>query len=141
VDRGRQVFRKSCAACHRLEDHGHAVGPDLLMTTDKPADWFLTAILRPEPGSRGPICRVPGADRRTAARCPVCRAAETGVGITLRGAEGKEQTIRRRDLESLATTGRSPMPDGMEKELPPAVMADLLAYITSLRPIRPPDRR
>ena len=66
-------------------------------------------------------------------------ASETGVGITLRGAEGKEQTVPRRDLEALISTGRSPMPDGLEKDLPPPAMADLLAYIASLRP-KPPGK-
>jgi putative membrane-bound dehydrogenase-like protein len=130
---GRQVFRKTCAACHRLEDHGHAVGPDLLTTTDKPADWFLTAILDPNRAveDRYVEYQARTADGRTISGL---LAAETGVGITLRAAEGKEETFSRRDLESLTSTGRSPMPDGLEKDVSPQAMADLLAYIASLRP-------
>jgi putative heme-binding domain-containing protein len=132
-DRGRQVFRRTCAACHRLEDHGFAVGPDLMTTTDKPADWFLTAILDPNRAVEDRYVEYLARteDGRTVTGL---LAAETGVGITLRGAEGKETTIPRRDLESLASTGRSPMPDGLEKDIPPPAMADLLAYIASLRP-------
>ncbi len=29
AQRGQAVFVKSCSLCHRLEDAGHAVGPDL----------------------------------------------------------------------------------------------------------------
>jgi putative membrane-bound dehydrogenase-like protein len=138
-ENGRQVFRKTCAACHRLEDHGHAVGPDLLTTTDKPADWFLTAILDPNRAveDRYVEYQARTADGRTISGL---LAAETGVGITLRAAEGKEETVSRRDLESLTSTGRSPMPDGLEKDVSPQAMADLLAYIASLRP-KPPGGR
>jgi putative membrane-bound dehydrogenase-like protein len=136
---GRQVFRKTCAACHRLEDQGHAVGPDLMTTTDKPADWFLTAILDPNRAveDRYVEYQARTADGRTISGL---LAAETGVGITLRAAEGKEETISRRDLEALVSTGRSPMPDGLEKDVSPQAMADLLAYIAGLRP-KPPGGR
>ncbi|HJZ59227.1 MAG TPA: c-type cytochrome, partial [Gemmataceae bacterium] len=133
---GRLVFRKTCAACHQLEGHGHAVGPDLMTTTDKPADWFLTAVLDP---NRAVEARYVEYQARTADGRVVSGllVAETGVGITLRGAEGKEEVIPRRDLESLASTGRSPMPDGLEKDLSPRDMADLFAYLAGLRPKLP----
>jgi putative heme-binding domain-containing protein len=139
AEAGRQVFRKTCAACHQLEDQGHAVGPDLLTTTDKPTDWFLTAILDPNRAveDRYVEYQARTADGRTVSGL---LAAETGVSITLRAAEGKEETVPRRDLESLLSTGRSPMPDGLEKDVSPKAMADLLAYLASLRP-RPADRR
>ena len=133
AEAGRQVFRKTCAACHRLEDHGHAVGPDLLTTTDKPADWFLAAILDPNRAVEDRYVEYQArlADGRTVSGL---LAAETGVSITLRAAEGKEETVSRRDLDSLLSTGRSPMPDGLEKDVSPKAMADLLAYLASLRP-------
>ena len=36
-----------CATCHRLEDVGHAVGPDLAALTNKTREGLLTAILDP----------------------------------------------------------------------------------------------
>ena len=44
---GKQVFTKTCSACHRLAGIGQQVGPDLAMTRDKEPDWFLTAIFDP----------------------------------------------------------------------------------------------
>jgi hypothetical protein len=56
-------------------------------------------------------------------------AAETGNSITLIGTEGKPQTILRKDLEELTSTGKSLMPEGLEKELQPQDIADLIAFI------------
>ena len=44
-------------------------------------------------------------------------ADETGNSVTLLGQEGKQQTILRTDLESLQATGKSLMPEGLEKDL------------------------
>ena len=42
-------------------------------------------------------------------------AAETPSGLTLRGREGAEQTILRRNVAEIASTGKSLMPEGLEK--------------------------
>jgi hypothetical protein len=60
--------------------------------------------------------------------------AETGSSVTLVGADGKPQTVLRTDLESLTSTGKSAMPEGLEKDLPPADLADLLVYVRGAGP-------
>src|SRR5207248_1105395 len=48
VGRGRAVFRKNCTACHRLENEGHEVGPDLLSALrNKSPEQLLIDILDP----------------------------------------------------------------------------------------------
>src|SRR5437762_2682467 len=66
-------------------------------------------------------------------------ASETGASITLIGTEGKPQTILRKDLEELTSTGKSLMPEGLEKELQPQDLADLIAFIRANVP--PPQRK
>jgi len=56
-------------------------------------------------------------------------AAETPGSITLRRAEGAQETVLRRDIEALSSTGKSIMPEGVEKDLTPQDMADLLAFL------------
>jgi putative heme-binding domain-containing protein len=99
-----------------------------MMTTEKPADWFLTVFFDP---SRAVEYQATTADGRLLTGL---LAAESGVGIVLRSAEGKETAVSGRDLEGLISTGRSPMPDGSEKDLSPRAVADLLAYFVGLRP-------
>ena len=54
---------------------------------------------------------------------------ETGASVTLIGTDGKPQTILRKDLEELTSTGKSLMPEGLEKEVQPQDLADLIAFI------------
>jgi len=44
VERGKQIFKTNCAACHKLE--GKLIGPELLKITDtRDADWLRAWIL------------------------------------------------------------------------------------------------
>ena len=56
-------------------------------------------------------------------------ASETANSITLRRAEDITDTIERKDIEQFRSSGLSIMPEGMEKQIDPAAMADLLAYL------------
>lgn len=125
---GAVVFKKQCAACHKLEGVGHDIGPNLWSITDtKPAN-LLTAILDPSAGVDGKYVAYVAVteDGRTFSGM---MGTETGNSITLVAAENKRQIILRSDLEELQSTGKSLMPDGLEKEISPQDFADLIAYI------------
>jgi putative membrane-bound dehydrogenase-like protein len=128
--RGRDVFRKHCAACHRHQDEGHQVGPDMSVIVGKPRPYLLIEILDP---SRNLDSRYVEYLATTSAGRTFTGllAAETSTSITLRGQEGKQHVLLRAELEALASTGRSLMPEGLEKEIPPEAMADLLAFLTA----------
>jgi putative heme-binding domain-containing protein len=55
---------------------------------------------------------------------------ESGNSITLAAADGQVHTLLRDEIEEFMTTGRSLMPEGFEKAIPPERMADLLAFLT-----------
>src|SRR5262249_11760812 len=59
---------------------------------------------------------------------------ETSTSVTLVGTDGKPQIILRTNLESLTSTGRSAMPEGLEKDVSVQDMADLLAHLKASRP-------
>jgi putative heme-binding domain-containing protein len=131
--KGRAVFGKHCAGCHRLDDAGYAVGPDLAMVALKPASYLLMEILDP---SRNLDSRYAGytvllADGRTLTGL---LAAETDSSLTLLSQDGKKHELLRGDVERVAAQGKSLMPDGIETHVPPADMADLLAYVRNRRP-------
>ena len=54
---------------------------------------------------------------------------ESSGSLTLRRAEGASDTLLRSDIEELQSTGKSLMPEGLEKTIDPQAMADLLAYL------------
>jgi putative heme-binding domain-containing protein len=135
IDRehGAEVFKKQCAACHRLNQVGHVVGPDLAALTDRSPAALLTSILDPskEVDARYLSYTASTADGRTLSGM---LTSETGSSITLLGQEGKQEVVLRRDIEELFASGKSLMPDGVEKEIPPSDMADLLAYLAGFGP-------
>jgi CheY-like chemotaxis protein len=57
------------------------------------------------------------------------RRAPWGRGITLIAADGKKHVIARGDLDELASTGKSVMPEGLEKDINVSEMSDLLAFL------------
>jgi putative heme-binding domain-containing protein len=126
--RGLAVHKKLCANCHRLGDVGIAVGPDLATMADRSPETILTAVLDP---NRAVETRYQGysallTDGRTLTGM---LAAETGGGITLLAAEGKKHEIARADIERLESSGKSLMPEGIEKDLSPQDLADVIAYL------------
>lgn len=133
---GAVVFRRACATCHRLNDTGHEVGPDLAALTDKAPMSLLVAILDPNRTFESPHAEflVHAADGRVVQGLV---AAETSTGVTLLGPEGRRETLLRADIEAMAATGKSLMPEGLEKDIPVREMADLIAF---LRAVGPPPK-
>jgi putative membrane-bound dehydrogenase-like protein len=131
--RGVEVFRKNCAACHQLGSVGNTVGPDLASLGDKSPPALLIAMLDP---NRAVEARYVGYTATTKGGLTFSGvlAAETGNSITLVSTDGKQNVILRSDLDELTSTGKSAMPEGLEKEIKPQDMADLIAHIRSLGP-------
>ena len=53
--------------------------------------------------------------------------------ITLRQKEGKDVQVLRSEIVRQQSTGVSLMPEGMEAQITPQAMADLIAYIKNWR--------
>ena len=68
-------------------------------------------------------------------------AAETANSITLKRAEAKQDVILRTNIEALAATGVSLMPEGLEKDLSPQDLADVIAFDPVDRAIRGVDHQ
>jgi putative membrane-bound dehydrogenase-like protein len=129
---GVAVFRRSCVACHRLEGVGHVVGPDLLTLSDASPEALLVAILDPNRVFEAKFSEyaVHLKDGRTTSGLI---AGESANSITLLRAEGREDVLLRSEIEAVSASGRSLMPEAIEKEITPREFADLVAYLTALR--------
>ncbi|MCS6975753.1 MAG: neutral/alkaline non-lysosomal ceramidase N-terminal domain-containing protein [Gemmatales bacterium] len=130
---GKRLFAKHCSGCHRLENVGHSVGPDLAAVASKPPEYLLQEILDPNRNvdTRYTINRILLKDGRIVSGL---LASENAATLTLRAQEGREEVVLRSEIEQLQGTGRSLMPEGFEKELSPRAMSDLLAYLASAVP-------
>lgn len=132
ASRGQQVFRKICAACHKLEGFGHEIGKDLLSIRNRGPETILVNVLDPnrEVDPKYLNYVVITADGRSLSGVI---AAETATSITLKRAENATNDILRIDIEALQSTGQSIMPEGLEKQIDQQAMADLVAYLMSLK--------
>src|SRR5208282_2415449 len=91
--KGKAVFKKICSTCHRLEDVGVEVGPDLLSALrNKTPETLLVDIFDP---SREVDPRFINyvVNNKTGRVFTGMIAAETSSSITLRRAERAEDTI------------------------------------------------
>jgi len=134
AERGHKVFAKICFQCHRAGTEGHFVGPDLVSVQNKSPDDLLIAILDPNREAQ-PIFTSYTASTLQGQVYTGIIAAETAASVTLRRAEAKEDVVLREQLEELVSTGQSLMPEGLEKDLTPEQIADVVAFIKGLTPM------
>jgi putative heme-binding domain-containing protein len=135
VAAGREAFAKRCSVCHKLGDVGQAVGPDVASLSDKSPEFLLTAILDP---NRAVEARYADyiAVTDSGQTFTGMLAAETGTNVTLIGQQGKQQVILRSELESLSASGKSLMPEGLEKDLTKQDLANIIGLLRSTGPPR-----
>jgi putative heme-binding domain-containing protein len=130
LSRGRALFDKHCAACHVPDAAGKATGPSLSNLTDRSRAALSEAVLAPnrsvEPQYHGYILQM--ADGRVLTGII---ADESGNALTLHLADGRRESIQRSEIEDLRSTGVSLMPEGMQHELNPAELFDLIEYVRS----------
>lgn len=132
VESGKKVYIKNCAACHKVGDQGHNVGPNLATTKNKSNNDLLIAILDPSREAQSNYNTYTIVTEQGKLFTGII-AAETATSYTIRRAEGKEDIILRNNIDTLLSNGISLMPNGLEKEIKPQQMADLLQYIKTLK--------
>ena len=129
---GEQVFTKTCAACHSLAGKGHAVGPDLTSIGSLDPAATLVHILDPNryvlPKYVQYVVQDVGGRIHTG-----LVGSQTATSVTLVREGRRNETILRDNIEKMFATGKSMMPEGLEKEASPQDMADLIAYISAAR--------
>ncbi|MHB8953779.1 MAG: PVC-type heme-binding CxxCH protein [Pirellulaceae bacterium] len=129
---GREVFRQHCAQCHRLENEGTVIGPDLLALTDRSAETLLIAVLDPNLAVEPRYVEYSAVTKSGRVYAGII-ASETGNGITLIDAQGASHALLRSDLDELISTGKSLMPVGAEELLnQPQDLLDVIAYVRSV---------
>ena len=132
--RGQKVFEKQCSICHQMRDQGHAIGPDLAALTDKSNEAMLIAILDPNRAIEARYLSYTAVSD-AGLTFQGLLAEETATSVTLVEQEDKKHVIARANIDELASSGKSLMPEGLEKDIPPQDMADCLAYLRESAPL------
>src|SRR5262249_28712445 len=92
--RGREVFRRPCASCHRLFDEGTAVGPDLTHANRKDRDALLASLVDPSAVVRREYLSYVVTTRDGRVLTGLL-AEQTPGTVTLLGANNERTTVRR----------------------------------------------
>jgi len=132
AEEGRKHFQKVCAVCHKLEGVGHEIGPNLAAIQNRGAEAILVNLMDPNrevnPQYVNYILQNKAGKSMTG-----LIAAETANSVTLRRQENQQDTVLRDEIETLRSSGLSIMPEGLEKNLDRQAVADLIAYLLSIK--------
>lgn len=127
---GAEVYARLCAVCHRRDDQGNEVGPDLRSVAEHAPEKLLANILDPsadvQPGFQAYTCTLKGGEELYGVI-----AAETGNSVIFKLVDGNTRTVLRSDIAELRGSELSLMPDGLENGLGPQDLADLIALLKS----------
>ena len=129
--RGLAVFKRICSACHKVGDMGHQVAPDLVSVKNKSEADLLIAILDPNREAQPNFNTYTVVTQQGRSYNGII-VAETANSITLRRAEAKEDVVLRSNIEELLSSGVSLMPEGLEKDLSPQQVADVITFVKGI---------
>lgn len=125
---GREHFKKQCSGCHRVENVGHELGPNLATIKTRGAETVLTAVLDPS-REVNPLYLNYVISLFDGRIVTGMIADEGATSLTLRRADNAVETVLRIDIEHIKSTGLSIMPEGFENVLDKQAMADLISYL------------
>ncbi len=136
--RGKQIFVKHCASCHRIADVGVQVGPDISDSRTQQPSQLLTNILDPNRAIDNNYFRFIALTEDDQVIEGMI-AEETSDTVILRGQNNTRHVLSRSSLQELKATGVSLMPEGLEAQVDHQGMADLIAFIKGWRYMASPD--
>jgi putative heme-binding domain-containing protein len=129
LPRGRLLFQKTCAACHRLFDDGGNVGPELTGSQRSNLDYILENMLDPS--------AIVARDYQVTILTTTSGRVITGI---IKQESAKAFTVQtqnelivlpKEDIESRKQSPLSIMPEGQLDPLTMNEVRDLVAYLAS----------
>ena len=134
--RGRDVFfseKAKCATCHRIGEKGGRIGPDLTtIGANRTSRDLLESIVFP---SASIVRQYESFTVTTTSGLTYSGliVRETDDALTIQQATGDPMIVRRQDVELVAPGTVSIMPQGLEQALTEEQLADVIAWLKTLR--------
>lgn len=126
--RGQASFGKYCSGCHKLEGQGFEVGPDISRNGQSTFDQLVANVLDPNL-TIGAAYRSRTVVTRDGRVLLGLLAEDSPARVVLTRKGGESDAIPRAEIDELVIDELSMMPEGMEDQLTPQELADLLAYV------------
>ncbi len=130
VKAGREIFKLVCATCHKLNNEGANIGPDLTGYERDNLDFILPAIVDPSLAIREEYTAF-NVTTKDGQSLTGFLLENTPQSITLSDLNQNKLVIARRDLQSLQASPTSLMPEGLVEAMTETQIRDLFAYFTS----------
>jgi putative heme-binding domain-containing protein len=118
--------------CHTVQGVGRAVGPELVGVRKRERAALLEDVLNPNAALAPPYINYVVATKSGSVLSGII-ANESATSITLRRAEGAEDTLLREEIDEIHSTGKSLMPEGLEKDLSRQELADIIEYLKQIQ--------
>ncbi len=136
-DRGRQVFRSgkgSCAVCHRIDELGGDVGPNLsTIGRSRGPQELLGAIVYPTEGGLARGYESYSISTRDGTTYFGTVSRETPDTVYVTQVTCSPIGVPRHQIEKMEPSPVSLMPSGLDRLLLPQELGDLVAYLASLK--------
>jgi putative membrane-bound dehydrogenase-like protein len=127
--RGRVLFTKHCASCHKMFGEGQAVGPELTGSQRTNLDYVLENVLDPSAvvPNEFRLINFTTTDDRVVSGIVL---RETKDAVTVRTANDTV-ILSTADIAARKQTNVSIMPDGLFDQMKPDEVRDLISYLRS----------
>jgi putative heme-binding domain-containing protein len=127
TSRGRLVFSRTCASCHRLFDQGGAIGPELTGSQRANLDYVLENLL--DPSAIVPFdYRVTIVEMKDGRFLTGIIKQENDLTLTVQ-TQNDAVIIPKKEIESRSISPLSLMPDGLLDKMTDEELRDLVAYL------------
>ncbi len=132
-DRGRAIYldakKLACTTCHRLEGTGGQVGPDLTRAWDTQSiEKLIEAMAQPSKEIKEGYQSF-RLDTQDGQAFTGLKVSETNDEVVIREATGRDVRVKRADVEKLAPSKVSLMPDDVIAQLNYDQFVDLVAFL------------
>jgi putative heme-binding domain-containing protein len=131
--RGRELFVRHCATCHKLFGEGGQVGPDLTGIARNDTVGLLANIVDPSAVIRAEYLQYAVSTTNGRLLNGVI-VARDGGGVTLADAQGKRTTVPAEQIAELRELSVSLMPENLLQQFRPQEVRDLFRYLQGTSP-------
>ncbi len=136
--RGREVFfnvdKSQCLKCHRLDDAGARIGPDLSGLGRRFSRVHVVESILEPSRTIAPSYVTVALVKTDGRLLSGVKVRETDNAVTIGDSEGKLHEIPRDEIDELTVQSISTMPEGLEKRLTEREFVDLIAFLMSRGP-------
>lgn len=132
VEAGAAVFKKACAGCHRINNEGGKVGPQLDGVGNRGLERLVEDVLDPNRNVDAAFRAIVVA-RTDGVVVTGLKLREEGGALIVGDSQGKEVRIPLADIEESRLSNLSPMPSNISEQLSETDLRALLSFLLRQR--------